>query len=102
MPNPSDEDRIMIAVAYQASWFPRDNRFKAPESARALLTGNPKVEPLCTFLPDEEWTKISQLWGVGEPMELLYAPKSAEYETISDVAPSDKYINPNFNKFARG
>mgnify|MGYP001569434631 CR=1 FL=1 len=60
------------------------------------------MEPLCTFLPDEEWTKISQMWGVGEPMELLYAPTSPDYETISDLTPEEKYINPNFNKFARG
>ncbi|KAK4703014.1 putative transposase, partial [Phenoliferia sp. Uapishka_3] len=81
----------------------RDRRFKAPESARALLTANPKVLPLCEFMPDEEWIKISQLWGVGEPMELLYGPKlGGDYETISALKPDEKTINPNFNKFARG
>ncbi|KAM0754797.1 hypothetical protein T439DRAFT_377223 [Meredithblackwellia eburnea MCA 4105] len=102
MPNPSDEDRIMVAVAYQSSWFTRDRRFKAPESARALLTGNPKVEPLCDFLPDEKWLEICQQWGNGEPMDLVYGPNSEDYVTISDVKEEDKVLNLNFNEFAKG
>lgn len=61
MPNPSSTDRIMIAVAYQAEWFTEDQRFKAPESARQLLTANPSVKPLCDFYQDEEWDKFSQV-----------------------------------------
>lgn len=71
MPNPSDVDRIMVGVAYSAGWFPRDRTFKAPETARKLLEGNPKVTPLVEFMADKEWDKICQNWGVGEEMELL-------------------------------
>lgn len=102
MPNPSDENRIMIAVAYQSSWFTRDRRFKAPESARTLLTSNPKVTPLCEFLPDDEWLAIAQKWGNDEPMDLRYGPNRSDWETISDVKKEDKVINEAFNPFAKG
>lgn len=89
MPNPSDDDRIMIALAYAAPWFPRDQSFlvrplplptrlslprsttppfphtlpdflhQAALSAKPLLTSNPTIPTLCTF-PDAEWDAVSQ------------------------------------------
>lgn len=85
MPNPSDKDRIMVAVAYQAvsrhfdyystreveltrlrsqEWFTEDRRFKAPESARTLLTSNPNIIPLCDFYPDVEWDTFCQVGSI--------------------------------------
>lgn len=102
MPNPSDTDRIMIAVAYQASWFPRDNRFLAPQSAKELLTGNPKVNPLATFVSDDEYLEKCQKWGPGEPMFLKYAPKTEGWTTISDIPAGRKIINKAYNEHANG
>ncbi|KAI5481710.1 hypothetical protein MNV49_002936 [Pseudohyphozyma bogoriensis] len=102
MPNPSDEDRIMVAVAYQSSWFPRDNRFLVPESSRELFTSNPKVNVLCKYVPDNEWVKVSQLWGRDEPMELIYRPNPDGWVTIGEVEPESKAIDLDFNPAAHG
>lgn len=69
MPNPSDEDRIMVGIAYQSNWFPPHRRLKAPESARAILTSNERVETLADFYPDEQWDSFAQKWGPGEESE---------------------------------
>ncbi|KAM0746245.1 hypothetical protein T439DRAFT_329969 [Meredithblackwellia eburnea MCA 4105] len=100
MPNPSDEDRIMIAIGYSAPWFPRDQRFLAPMTSKPLLTST-SIETLATFIPDEEWELVSQKWGVGEPMQLKYLPddekRRAEGEdkgwvTINDLKDGEKVV----------
>lgn len=92
MPNPSNNDRIMVVVAYQSSWFPRDRKFLAPLSAKPLLTGNPKVVPLATFLPDGEYLEVFQKFAPGEPMYRRYGPDPTHCTTINDVAVEDRYI----------
>ena len=76
MPNTTDTDRIMVAVAYQASWFPRappDEAFKAPESARAVLTK--RTACIATFVPDAEWERVCQNWRLGAKKEdSIYLP----------------------------
>lgn len=41
MPNPSDNDRIMVAVAYQSNWFTRDRRFKVSSWMDLILAMAP-------------------------------------------------------------
>ncbi|GAA6011378.1 hypothetical protein JCM10207_008319 [Rhodosporidiobolus poonsookiae] len=105
MPNRSDQDRIMIAVAYSASWYPQDMRFKVPESARALLTSDPKVNPLCDFYPDDEWNGFCQQWGQGEMMDLGYAPfpdRPEGWDPLAMLKPEEKVLNLKFNEHAKG
>lgn len=54
-------------------WFTEDRRFKAPESARALLTSSPNIIPLCDFYPDEEWNTFCQVRSLaaGKPSPKL-------------------------------
>ncbi|GAA6037273.1 hypothetical protein JCM8097_008656 [Rhodosporidiobolus ruineniae] len=105
MPNASDEDRIMIAVAYSATWYPQDARFKAPKAALPLLTSNPRIKPLCDFYPDAEWDGFSQKWGVGEEMELGYHPnprREGGWNPLGSLKPEEKYVNAKFNEHAKG
>ncbi|GAA6055388.1 hypothetical protein JCM3770_001084 [Rhodotorula araucariae] len=73
MPNPSDKDRIMIAVAYSAEWYPQDARFK--------LWG--QGEPMeLAYAPDPA--------------------RPGGWTALGALSPGDKVVNPAFNEFAKG
>ncbi|BGP13191.1 hypothetical protein JCM10213_000229 [Rhodosporidiobolus nylandii] len=66
MPNSTDEDRIMTAVGYSASWFPEpERRMEAPNSAKPLLTR--LTNTYLSFIDDEEWIAKSQNWDLDDP-----------------------------------
>ncbi|KAL1735368.1 hypothetical protein EV714DRAFT_244288 [Schizophyllum commune] len=94
MPNPSEEDRIMIAVSYFPSWFPVGQGFKAPASIKPLFTSlSPRVSVLATYVPDEEWDAEF----LSAPMKIAYAPpRGLAWKTIGDIPNEEKVLNPRF------
>lgn len=68
MPNQTLDDRIMVAVAYCAAWYPPPPQpFKAPLSSQALLTA--RTGHQLQFIPDSQWDKLCQRWGLDESGE---------------------------------
>ncbi|KAJ9255534.1 hypothetical protein DTO207G8_2924 [Paecilomyces variotii] len=54
MPNPSDEHRIMMALGYQARWYPNyTQRLKLPESMMNFFHHD-DIEIMANFVSDEE------------------------------------------------
>ncbi|KAM0750036.1 hypothetical protein T439DRAFT_381558 [Meredithblackwellia eburnea MCA 4105] len=110
MPNVTDEDRIMIAVGYTAAWYPpAPQRFKAPLSAKPLLTSSPLVTPILDFIPDEKWVPISQKWGldVEDGIQLPSAPGMGQdpefdgkWTTLNNTRVEDKVVDENYNPSA--
>ncbi|TRM62588.1 hypothetical protein BD626DRAFT_548456 [Schizophyllum amplum] len=86
MPNPSADDRIMIAVPYFPSWFPLGQKFKAPESVRPLFSSiAPRVTYHCEYF-------------LSAPMKIAYAgvARGSEWKTVGDIPDDEKVLNPRF------
>ncbi|GAA5993724.1 hypothetical protein JCM11641_003021 [Rhodosporidiobolus odoratus] len=66
MPNSTNEDRIMTAVGYSASWFPEpEKKEEAPLSAKPLLTR--LTNTYLDFIDDKEWEAKCQNWDLSDP-----------------------------------
>ncbi|GAA5826238.1 hypothetical protein JCM11251_007221 [Rhodosporidiobolus azoricus] len=87
MPNSTDEDRIMTAVGYSASWFPEpERREEAPESARPLLTR--LTSTYLDFIPDSAWLAKCQNWDLNDP-DAIRLPDVPGHRKIKQ-APGDE------------
>lgn len=107
MPNPSDEDRIMVLCDYRAAWYPEQTLpFKVPETAREVLNSSPLVTTYFEYMPDEKWTAISQTFNAQVPAEekMLLPPVPGSkidkaldegWESLNNMTrPEDKFLLP--------
>ncbi|BGP05215.1 hypothetical protein NBRC10512_006919 [Rhodotorula toruloides] len=103
MPNSTNEDRIMTAVGYAASWYPEpESRMKAPLSAEELLTK--RTDHQLEFIPDEEWLAIAQDWDlaseasiklpdvVGHRKSSKVPAGEREWAPLNHVADEEKFV----------
>lgn len=101
MPNPSENDRTMIAVAYQTGWFTRDRRCNMPESSRAFFeSGN--VPGLFEYHSDEYWNTHCQEYGQDQFQELLYGPNTNGWTVLDYPSPDEKLLHVKPNLAAPG
>ncbi|KAF9046812.1 hypothetical protein BDZ89DRAFT_1058283 [Hymenopellis radicata] len=66
MPNPSDEDRIMLAMMFSASWYPNDRKFKLPHFAREIMEAKQlAIDVQADYVDEEECAATMHQFGLG-------------------------------------
>ncbi|GAA5857594.1 hypothetical protein JCM8547_004287 [Rhodosporidiobolus lusitaniae] len=110
MPNTTDEDRIMTAVGYSATWFPPPERKEeAPESARPLLEKLTATQ--LSFIPDDAWRAKCQNWDLddvdgiklpdvpGHRKSGVQSPEGKEWVSLNIVGDEEKFVTEKFLKY---
>lgn len=81
MPNASNEDRIMLAMMFTATWFPNDRKFKLPYFAKEILESKPlAVNVQAEYVSEAECEESLHQWGSG------IQPSDPNYRSLWEVA----------------